>query len=152
MKMATKQNTKVAENNEQVEIRVPLILGQKAKVADEDYYAVVFQTGKNKGHEWILYLTTFVTVCGSFAFGSCVCVLFTSCTYLFLLDNLKILIKTCRIKFYIICMFVQANICYLAVSTWLFFFSQIGFSSPIQSAITEDLNLTLAEVGQNLHF
>ncbi|KAK1352599.1 Sugar/inositol transporter [Heracleum sosnowskyi] len=90
--MANKQNMKVAERNDQVEIRVPLILGQKAKFADEDDYAVEYQTGKDKGREWILYLTTFVTVCGSFAFGSC-----------------------------------------------------IGFSSPIQSAITEDLNLTLAE-------
>lgn len=75
MKMATKQNIKVSEKNDQVEIRVPLVLGQKAKFADEDDYAVEYQTGKNKGHQWILYLTTFVTVCGSFAFGSCVRVL-----------------------------------------------------------------------------
>ncbi|KAL1832876.1 hypothetical protein ACET3Z_002527 [Daucus carota] len=88
--MAIKQNVEVAENNYQVDIRVALIL-EKDKVED-DGYAVQYHTRKNKGHQWILYLTTFVTVCGSFAFGSC-----------------------------------------------------IGFSSPIQSAITEDLNLTLAE-------
>lgn len=76
-KIATKQNMEVPENNYQVEIRVPLIRGPEAKVADEDDYAVEYRTGKNKDHKWILYLTTFVTVCGSFAFGSCVCLLFT---------------------------------------------------------------------------
>ena len=108
--MATKQNMEVAENNYHVEIRAPFIPGQKAKVADEDDYAVEYQTGKNKGQQWILYLTTFVTVCGSFAFGSCVCVLFTSCIFLFLQDSLKMLIKP-MIKFWIICMFGQADIC-----------------------------------------
>lgn len=95
--MVTKQNMEVAENNYQVEIRVPFILGQKAKFADEDDYAVEYQTGKNKGHEWILYLTTFVTVCGSFAFGSCVCVLFTSCILFSLQDNIKTLVNSSSI-------------------------------------------------------
>ncbi|XP_057438833.1 sugar transporter ERD6-like 7 [Lotus japonicus] len=46
----------------------------------------------SKGHPWIVYFTTFVAVCGSYAFGACV-----------------------------------------------------GYSSPTQDAIREDLNLSLAE-------
>lgn len=110
--MAIKQNVEVAENNYQVDIRVPLIL-EKDKV-DDDGYAVQYHTRKNKGHQWILYLTTFVTVCGSFAFGSCVRVLFTSCIFLFPQDSSNMLIEI-MIKS-IIYTFVS-----LFLPDWLFF-------------------------------
>ncbi|KAK1381054.1 hypothetical protein POM88_027798 [Heracleum sosnowskyi] len=101
------------KNNYQVEIRDPLIV-EKAKFVDEDDYAVEYQTGKNKGHQWILYLTTIVTVCGSF------------------------------------CIWIMRKYLLLSSLTFVFLLlSQIGFLSPIQSAITEDLNLTVAEL---LHF
>lgn len=71
--MAIKQDIGEADNSLQAEIRVPLILGQKTSPADKDGYGLGDQTGENsKGHEWMVYLTTFVAVCGSFAFGSCV--------------------------------------------------------------------------------
>ncbi|KAL7583966.1 sugar transporter ERD6-like 7 [Lactuca sativa] len=68
-------------NTNQDEIRAPLI----AQTVDEKHESI-------KQSNFMVYLSTFVAVCGSFAFGSCA-----------------------------------------------------GYSSPTQSAITEDLNLSLAE-------
>ncbi|KAA8543191.1 hypothetical protein F0562_021314 [Nyssa sinensis] len=87
--MAIKQDIEGGESSVQEEIRVPLIREDKT----QDGYGAEDQTDKSsKGHQWMVYLSTFVAVCGSFAFGSCA-----------------------------------------------------GYSSPTQSAIREDLNLSLAE-------
>ncbi|KAM7521545.1 hypothetical protein LguiA_011447 [Lonicera macranthoides] len=86
--MAQKQDIVRAENSIQEGIIVPLIPKEKTSSADENGES---QKG-SKGHQWMVYLSTFVAVCGSFAFGSCA-----------------------------------------------------GYSSPTQSAIREDLNLSLAE-------
>uniref|UniRef100_A0A5B7AKP3 Putative Major facilitator superfamily protein isoform 1 n=1 Tax=Davidia involucrata TaxID=16924 RepID=A0A5B7AKP3_DAVIN len=84
--MAIKQGIEKAESSEQEEIRVPL-------VDKEDGYGGEDQSKESsKGHQWMVYLSTFVSVCGSFEFGSCA-----------------------------------------------------GYSSPTQSAIREDLSLSLAE-------
>nr|KAJ0202893.1 hypothetical protein LSAT_V11C500296970 [Lactuca sativa] len=74
--MAIEKDMEETENTVQDEIRAPLVL----------------QDEKHKDNNFMVYLSTFVAVCGSFAFGSCA-----------------------------------------------------GYSSPTQSAIREDLNLSLAE-------
>ncbi|KAK2990544.1 hypothetical protein RJ640_019824 [Escallonia rubra] len=90
--MAFRQDIQKAEQSVQEEIREPLVPREKTE-ADEDGYGAEDQTQKgSKGHEWMVYLSTFVAVCGSYAFGSCA-----------------------------------------------------GYSSPTQSAIREELNLSLAE-------
>lgn len=65
--MAIKQGTEVAQNSKEEEIRRPLILQEKT-LPDEDAEDPIHKNG----HEWMVYLSTFVAVCGSFAFGSCV--------------------------------------------------------------------------------
>ncbi|KAK3007906.1 hypothetical protein RJ639_013051 [Escallonia herrerae] len=90
--MAFRQDIQKAEQSVQEEIREPLVPREKTE-ADEDGYGAEDQTQKgSKGHEWMVYFSTFVAVCGSYAFGSCA-----------------------------------------------------GYSSPTQSAIREELNLSLAE-------
>lgn len=66
--MAIKQDIERAENSMQEEIIVPLIPQEKTSSTDENGES---QKG-SKGHQWMVYLSTFVAVCGSFAFGSCV--------------------------------------------------------------------------------
>ncbi|PSS14643.1 Sugar transporter ERD6-like [Actinidia chinensis var. chinensis] len=69
--MITKQDPEQGENNLQEEIRKPLILVDKASADEEDGYAAD-QTHKSiKRHEWMVYLSTFFAVCGSYAFGAC---------------------------------------------------------------------------------
>lgn len=85
--MAIKQDIERVENSVQEDITVPLIHEDKGGYGIEDQ-----KKDNRKGHQWMVYLSTFVAVCGSYAFGSCA-----------------------------------------------------GYSSPTQSAITEDLNLSLAE-------
>ncbi|KAL5793017.1 hypothetical protein ACOSP7_001611 [Xanthoceras sorbifolium] len=77
------------EENAHEKIREPLMRGEK-NLADEEEGSNA-QTSSN-GHPWMVYLSTFVAVCGSFEFGSCA-----------------------------------------------------GYSSPTQTAIREDLSLSLAE-------
>ncbi|XP_052188066.1 sugar transporter ERD6-like 7 isoform X2 [Diospyros lotus] len=72
------------ENSSREEMREPLV---KRSPADEEE-----ADGAGTAHQWMVYLSTFVAVCGSYAFGACA-----------------------------------------------------GYSSPTESAITEDLNLSLAE-------
>ncbi|CAN6558572.1 unnamed protein product [Malus baccata var. baccata] len=80
--MAIKEN--VERDVQKEEVREPLMRVVENKMDGED--------GSSRGDQWMVYLSTFVAVCGSFEFGSCV-----------------------------------------------------GYSSPTQSAIREDLSLTLAE-------
>ncbi|XP_059660545.1 sugar transporter ERD6-like 7 [Cornus florida] len=88
--MAIEQDIEKAENNAPEDIRVPLIPEEKTLA---DGAGAEDETGKDsKGHQWMLYFSTFVAVCGSYAFGSCA-----------------------------------------------------GYSSPTQSAIVEDLGLSLSE-------
>ncbi|KAF8401593.1 hypothetical protein HHK36_012538 [Tetracentron sinense] len=92
--MAINQDEEKGENSGQEEIREPLIQREKVLVD-----GIARSAGEEDGtHErskesvWMVYLSTFVAVCGSFEFGSCA-----------------------------------------------------GYSSPTQSAIREDLNLSLGE-------
>ncbi|CAM9000371.1 hypothetical protein QQ045_001555 [Rhodiola kirilowii] len=84
--MDVKEDIQSAENSNQEEIREPLM--QQRKVAEGADEA---QTGP-KDQLWMVYLSTFVAVCGSYEFGTCV-----------------------------------------------------GYSSPTQAAILEDLGLSLGE-------
>lgn len=77
--MAIKQDIEEADNNVQAEIKVPLI--------KETGHGYVLEDQNSKGHQWMVYLTTFVAVCGSFAFGSCVSVLRLLCLSSFLLKK-----------------------------------------------------------------
>ncbi|KAG5567631.1 hypothetical protein RHGRI_002986 [Rhododendron griersonianum] len=85
--MITKQDAEQGENSFQEEGRVPLIQYHRDSADGEDQ-----RDKSSKGHQWIVYLSTFVAVCGSYAFGACA-----------------------------------------------------GYSSPTESAIEEDLSLTLAQ-------
>ncbi|GFZ13686.1 major facilitator superfamily protein [Actinidia rufa] len=70
--MIAKQDPEQGESSLQEEIREPLILVDKASDDEEDGYAAADQTHKSsKGHEWMVYLSTFIAVCGSYAFGAC---------------------------------------------------------------------------------
>ncbi|PSR94791.1 Sugar transporter ERD6-like [Actinidia chinensis var. chinensis] len=70
--MITKHDPEQGESSLQEEIREPLILVDKASADEEDGYATADQTHKSsKGHEWMVYLSTFIAVCGSYAFGAC---------------------------------------------------------------------------------
>ncbi|GKU86696.1 hypothetical protein SLEP1_g1185 [Rubroshorea leprosula] len=74
-------------NNGDAEVRAPLIHQPKNMVDEEDG-----TTHHHGGNQWMVYLSTFVAVCGSYEFGCCV-----------------------------------------------------GYSSPTESAIMEDLSLSTAE-------
>ncbi|GLT42554.1 hypothetical protein SLA2020_165470 [Shorea laevis] len=74
-------------NNGDAEVRVPLVHQPKNKADEEDG-----TTHHHGGNQWMVYLSTFVAVCGSYEFGC-----------------------------------------------------GVGYSSPTQSAITEDLSLSTAE-------
>jgi SP family sugar porter-like MFS transporter len=63
--MAIKEDV---ENRRQEEMREPLIQDQNNLADGEDGSS----QGSNKGHPWMVYFSTFVAVCGSYAFGSCV--------------------------------------------------------------------------------
>ncbi|KAF5930349.1 hypothetical protein HYC85_031222 [Camellia sinensis] len=93
-KMGNRQEVQQGENSLQEEIREPLIPEDKTRAGEEDGYGAKDQSHKSSTmeHEWMVYLSTFVAVCGSYAFGTCA-----------------------------------------------------GYSSPTQSAITDDLDLSLAE-------
>ncbi|CAL5427867.1 unnamed protein product [Camellia sinensis] len=92
--MGNRQEVQQGENSLQEEIREPLIPEDKTRADEEDGYGAKDQSHKSSTmeHEWMVYLSTFVAVCGSYAFGTCA-----------------------------------------------------GYSSPTQSAITDDLDLSLAE-------
>ncbi|CAK9151005.1 unnamed protein product [Ilex paraguariensis] len=92
--MAIKLDVERGEVSVQEEIRAPLIPEEKTQADKVDAEPdAEDQTQKSsKEDQWMVYLTTFVAVCGSFAFGSCA-----------------------------------------------------GYSSPAQSAVREDLNLSIAE-------
>ncbi|KAL7198838.1 hypothetical protein ACSBR2_021187 [Camellia fascicularis] len=79
--MVTKKDEERGQDSLQEENREPLLQDQEKTLAD-----------RKDEHEWMVYFSTFVAVCGSYSFGTCV-----------------------------------------------------GYSSPVQSAITEDLNLSIAE-------
>lgn len=82
------------------------------------------RAGNGVEDQTMVYFSTFVAVCGSYAFGSCV----SSLTLSFEFDAPK---------------FRALNDLSLTVC---FVHLQAGFSSPIQSAITKDINLSIAEV------
>lgn len=59
----------------QESIQQPLIqanLNLTTSTNDNNYK----QTGSTGHHPWMVYLSTFVAVCGSYEFGACVCYLF----------------------------------------------------------------------------
>lgn len=90
--MNIKQDVEKGEDSTQEEIRKPLMQGQKNQ-PDAGGSGSEDQTDQSsKEHLWMVYLSTFVAVCGSFEFGSCA-----------------------------------------------------GYSSPTQTAIREDLDLSLGE-------
>lgn len=66
--MITKQDAEQGENSFQEEVRVPLIQQYHRDSADEEDQ----RDKSSKGHQWMVYLSTFVAVCGSYAFGACV--------------------------------------------------------------------------------
>ncbi|MCD7451199.1 hypothetical protein HAX54_010082 [Datura stramonium] len=86
-----KEDIEQSENRVQEEIKAPLIIQTNKRLVTDEEQA---ENGccEKKQDRCMVYLSTFVAVCGSFAFGSCV-----------------------------------------------------GYSSPTQSAIREDLNLSIAE-------
>ncbi|KAJ8543348.1 hypothetical protein K7X08_005871 [Anisodus acutangulus] len=84
-----KEDIEQSENSVQIEIRAPLIIQTNKRVNEEKVENGCNEKTQNR---CMVYLSTFVAVCGSFAFGSCA-----------------------------------------------------GYSSPTQSAIREDLNLSIAE-------
>lgn len=53
---------------EHEEVREPL-MDKKNQSGDQDGF---FAQSSSKESAWMVYLSTFVAVCGSFAFGSCV--------------------------------------------------------------------------------
>ena len=80
-----------------------------------------------RNHPWMVYLSTFVAVCGSYEFGACVCPF--PCRSFFSYRNvLHRMLKSL-----------------LTVTDHLLVF-QAGYSSPTQSAITAELGLSTAEV------
>ncbi|OIT06226.1 PREDICTED: sugar transporter ERD6-like 7 [Nicotiana attenuata] len=84
-----KEDIEQSENRLQEEIRAPLITQTNKRVTEEQAENGCYDKKQNR---CMVYLSTFVAVCGSFAFGSCA-----------------------------------------------------GYSSPTQSAIREELNLSIAE-------
>lgn len=84
-----KEDIQQSENRLQEEIRAPLITQTYKRATEEQAENGCYEKKQNR---CMVYLSTFVAVCGSFAFGSCA-----------------------------------------------------GYSSPTQSAIREDLNLSIAE-------
>ncbi|KAL3359298.1 hypothetical protein AABB24_016053 [Solanum stoloniferum] len=84
-----KEDIEQSENRVNEEIRTPLIIQTNKSLKEEKVENGCYE---KKQDRCMVYLSTFVAVCGSFAFGSCA-----------------------------------------------------GYSSPIQSAIREDLNLSIAE-------
>jgi hypothetical protein len=56
------------ENCVQEEMRQPLMQDQKNLANGQEGSS----QGSNKGHPWMVYFSTFVAVCGSYSFGSCV--------------------------------------------------------------------------------
>lgn len=85
--MITKQDAEQGENSFHEDIREPLVQQHKDSADEEDQ-----REQSSKGHQWMVYLSTFVAVCGSYAFGACA-----------------------------------------------------GYSSPTESAIEQDLSLSLAQ-------
>lgn len=70
--MNIKQDVEKGEDSTQEEIRKPLMQGQK-NLPDAGGSGSEDQTDQSsKEHPWMVYLSTFVAVCGSFEFGSCV--------------------------------------------------------------------------------
>ena len=70
--MNIKQDIEKGEDSTQEEIRKPLMQGQK-NLPDAGGSGSEDQTDQSsKEHLWMVYLSTFVAVCGSFEFGSCV--------------------------------------------------------------------------------
>lgn len=59
--MSKNQDIERAENSLQEDIKVPLVSQEKK-----------LENGNVKEERCMVYLTTFVAVCGSYAFGSCV--------------------------------------------------------------------------------
>ncbi|KAI7986215.1 Sugar transporter ERD6-like 7 [Camellia lanceoleosa] len=61
------------DNSLQEEIREPLIPEDKTRADEEDGYGPKDLSHKSCSteHEWMVYLSTFVAVCGSYAFGTC---------------------------------------------------------------------------------
>lgn len=65
--MITKQDAEQGENSFHEDIREPLVQQHKDSADEEDQ-----REQSSKGHQWMVYLSTFVAVCGSYAFGACV--------------------------------------------------------------------------------
>lgn len=79
--MAKKQDAEKSEKGLQEEIRAPLIPEKKTNSYKDGNGSEDQATKSGNEHEWMVYLTTFVAVCGSYAFGSCVSNLFQLTSY-----------------------------------------------------------------------
>uniref|UniRef100_A0A7N0TUP6 Major facilitator superfamily (MFS) profile domain-containing protein n=1 Tax=Kalanchoe fedtschenkoi TaxID=63787 RepID=A0A7N0TUP6_KALFE len=69
--MAIKDDIQSAENSNQEEIQEPLILQHQKSLKHGGRTADEAQTSR-KESLWMVYLSTFVAVCGSYEFGTCV--------------------------------------------------------------------------------
>ena len=91
--MNTKQDVERGEGNAQEEIVEPLIQGQKYLPDEGGSGSEDRMDQSSKKHPWMVYLSTFVAVCGSYEFGCCVSaehlVIYslTSCIYFFQFEN-----------------------------------------------------------------
>lgn len=71
--MAIKEDIEKGNNGVHEEVREPLMASNLADGNDGCGSA----QNSSKGSAWMVYLSTFVAVCGSFEFGSCVSNLFS---------------------------------------------------------------------------
>ncbi|XVE73209.1 hypothetical protein DITRI_Ditri11bG0098800 [Diplodiscus trichospermus] len=66
--MAIKEDIEKGNNTVHEEVNAPLLPEQKNMVHEEDAHS---DSTSSKASLWMVYLSTFVAVCGSFEFGSC---------------------------------------------------------------------------------
>lgn len=131
--MTTKQDAEHGENSFQEEVRVPLLQHHGDSADEEDQ-----RFNSSKGHQWMVYLSTFVAVCGSYAFGACV----SSKQFDQTSFNIALKLKGIGKRHWKVSpFFLGSN---SDGSQCIGF--QAGYSSPTQSAIEEDLSLSLAQV------
>lgn len=67
--MAIREDIEKGNDSVHEEARVPLLQEQKTMADEEDGHT---DQTSSKASLWMVYLSTFVAVCGSFEFGSCV--------------------------------------------------------------------------------
>ncbi|GKU86694.1 hypothetical protein SLEP1_g1185 [Rubroshorea leprosula] len=108
-------------NNGDAEVRAPLIHQPKNMVDEEDG-----TTHHHGGNQWMVYLSTFVAVCGSYEFGCCV----SGLSYFKAEQIGTDTFINSRMKILLALVLLTMN---------------VGYSSPTESAIMEDLSLSTAE-------